>query len=135
MRTLQAQYLSQFGIEYEGVLYHDTNTPVREMDFWIRNFIGKTDDIESLHAGRCSHQAVLERERDKEGKNPEEYCRKCGLFLGVDGVLRCNDFLVLRNPFCRGPICGACMKDGGDVFYAAYRRGLAAYYALKGWQV
>ena len=57
VKTLQAQYLAQFGIEYEGVLYHDTNTPVREMDFWIRNFIGKTDDIESLHAGRCSHQA------------------------------------------------------------------------------
>ena len=104
--------------------HHTNDSMVNQLDLGIRSFIGKTEDIEQLKVGMCSHQAILEREMGK--KDPEMYCRKCGLSTGI-GVVRCNDFLVLRNPLCNGPICGNCIKDGGDVFYLAFKKGSNKY--------
>jgi hypothetical protein len=107
---------------------HSLFTPEKIADWGIRMCIGKTEDIEKLKAGACSHQSILERERN--GENPENYCRKCGLNLNVDGIGRCNDYLWLRNPFCKGPICLECVKNGGDVFYLAFKKGSDRYMRL-----
>jgi len=112
---------------------HSTETPVKMLDFWIRRIIGKSDDIEALSVGACSHQAILERERDAQGLDPQKHCRKCGREV-PEGVGRCNDFVVLRNPLCRGPICLDCVRDGGDVFYRAFKKGLDEYMFVKGWR-
>ena len=105
-----------------------TESPLSFLDTTLRQCIGKTDGME---VGKCSHNAILERERDAAGKNPEHYCRCCGLCLNVDGVGRCNDFLIIRNKKCRGPICLTCIKTQPDVWYRAYRKGLKKYEKVR----
>jgi hypothetical protein len=117
-KTLMGKYM-------QSIVPHNGNhSAVSFLDTTLREFIGKTDNI---NVGKCSHNAILERERDAEGKNPEHYCRCCGMYLNVDGVGRCNDFLILRHEKCRGPICFDCMTKRPDVFYRAYREGLEHY--------
>ncbi len=107
---------------------HGTNDEMSRLDTMLRECIGKTDGIA---VGKASHNAILERERDAEGKNPEHYCRCCGIFLNRDGIGRCNDFLIFRNRKCRGPICLDCIKNRPDVWYQAYRKGLDRYNVLN----
>lgn len=122
--SLMKKYLGKLGDKHKGNL-------ITLLDAAIRESIGKTDDPKKLRVGLCSHQAILERERNIKGKNPEYYCRKCGLDVSVVGAGRVNDYLVLRNPYCRGPICLSCVKGGGDVFYRAFRRGVEDYEKTK----
>ncbi len=91
------------------------------VDTLLRISIGKAESIEDLRVGLCSHQAILERERDAVGIDPTMRCRRCG--VNIQDQIRCNDYLTLRNPNCRGPICFECTLDGGDVFYRAFTRG------------
>ena len=102
---------------------------ISTLDTVLRECIGKTDRMEW---GKCSHNAILERERNAKGKNPEHYCRCCGIYLNVNGIGRCNDWLVIRNKKCRGPICLDCIKNRPDIFYEAYKRGLKKMQRLKG---
>lgn len=115
-QTIIAKYLNR-------IVPHGDNNILSVLDTELRMFIGKTDNVD---IAKCSHNAILERERDKEGKDPEHYCRKCGLFLNEDGIGRVNDFLLLRHKKCRGPICLDCVKKGGDVFYRAFKNGVDA---------
>lgn len=127
-KSLMQNYLWKLGDQHKGNL-------INTIDFWIRDFIGKTNDPAKLRVGLCSHQAILERERDIKGLNPECYCRKCGVDLSIVGVGRVNDYLVLRNPYCRGPICLDCVKAGGDVFYKAFRNGVEKFQRYKAGEV
>jgi hypothetical protein len=97
-------------------------------DTLLRISIGKADNIDDLRVGLCSHQMIAERERDLMGFDPTSYCRRCG--VSVQDQIRCNDYLTLRNPQCRGPICYDCTKDGGDVFYRSFLHGRDT---LDGW--
>ena len=114
-KTLMGKYMSRLGDP------HSVGSIESRLDTVLRSLIGKTDD---LAVGKCSHQAILERERNVRGKNPEHYCRRCGISLNVVGIGRYNDYLILRNIKCKGPICLECIQDGGDVFYQAFRKGL-----------
>lgn len=127
--SLMVKYLAQLG-DPHGKL--SSPFSLKFLDFNLRTLIGKSKRIADLKVGLCSHQAILERERDAKGKNPEHYCRKCGINLNIVGVGRCNDYLVLRNPFCRSPICLECVHKGGDVFYQAFKRGLDEYMIMRG---
>lgn len=128
MESLMQDYLYRLGDQHRGNL-------ITLIDSSIREFIGKTNDPEKLRVGLCSHQAILERERTSKGLNPEHYCRKCGIDLNVVGIGRVNDYLVLRNPYCQGPICLDCVKGGGDVFYKAFRGGVEKYQMHKAAEV
>ncbi len=120
-KTLVGKYL-------ESIIPHGEYGYMSIFDTILRMMIGKTDDI---RVGKCSHNAILERERDAKGKNPEHYCRCCGICVNEVGIGRCNDFLVIRNRKCRGPICIDCMKTGGDVFYEAFKKGLKKHKLLR----
>ncbi len=126
-KSLMQDYLYRLGDQHKGNLITLIDTAIRES-------IGKSDNPEKLKVGSCSHQAILERERDAKGKNPEHYCRKCGIDAGV-GVGRVNDYLVLRNPYCRGPICLDCVSNGGDVFYHSFRKGVEDYQKIKAGEI
>lgn len=131
-RSLEKSLMTKYIEEIEGD--HSLKSPIRKLDFLLRTYIGKSERVEDLRIGLCSHQAILERERDTKGRNPEHFCRKCGINLNTVGIGRCNDHLVLRNPFCRGPICMQCIDDGGDVFYQAFSRGVEEYGKRKSGQ-
>lgn len=93
--------------------------------FWdttYRELIGKTDDI---HVSLCSHDAIISREL------PEHFCRVCHKNLAKVGVGRVNDYLVLRHPQCRQPICLECVKNRPDAFYKAFEQGTNRYTALS----
>lgn len=99
---------------------HNQDSPIANMDFWIRMFI-KTDDIFSP---MLSHSAIINREMQGE------ICRIC--LKGLEQVVKlkrfiCNDYLILRHPQCINPICSQCIKDKPDDFYKAYRKGLDLY--------
>ena len=123
-KSLMKEYIYRLGDQHKGNIITLIDTAIRES-------IGKSDDPEKLRVGACSHQSILERERDAKGKNPERYCRKCGIDVGIVGVGRVNDYLVLRNPYCRSPICLDCVKNGGDVFYHSFRKGVEDYQKTK----
>lgn len=99
---------------------HNTLSVVSTLDVTLRNIMGRDTD-ETV--GICSHQMILKREMEKDGKNLEDYCRKCGLPL-VDGVARVNDYLVIRNKDCPSAICMDCVKAGGDIFYINFANAL-----------
>jgi len=103
----------KFGIR--GITSEDLIISVKALDVALRDAIGKTDDI---NISLCSHQAILSREF------PEHFCRVCNKDLSVVGVGRINDYLVLRHPNCRKPICLECAKTNPDDFYKAFDRGL-----------
>lgn len=104
------------------MIIHDIDDLV---DTLLRISIGKANDIDDLRVGLCSHQMITERERDLKGIDPTTHCRRCGVNL-LDQI-RCNDYLTLRNKWCRGPICHECTKDGGDVFYRAFVSGCGTF--------
>ena len=119
--SLMQKYMNQLGDPHD--LKPTAIVSFNGLDYLLRTLIGKSDKIKDLRVGACSHQAIIEREHDAKGIDPETVCRKCGINLDCVAP-RCNDYLVLRNPLCRGPICGDCFRKGGDVFYQAFRRGV-----------
>lgn len=122
MSTMMERYLA-------NIVPHGTTAgPVSFLDTSLRMFIGKIEDGEPESV--CGHDAITRREL-LNGKDPEKHCRVCGKNLDRDGIMRCNDFLVIRNKECRGPICGDCFTKKPDRFYRAYRRGLDAYNAYR----
>lgn len=122
--TLVQKYILQ-------VQPHGINNGLSLMDTMLRECIGKTEGVE---VGKCSHNAILERERDAAGKNPEHYCRCCGLYLNVNGIGRSNDFLIIRNRKCRGPICLECIEKRPDVWHQAFQKGLKKYNLIRNYQ-
>ena len=96
---------------------------VNSIDFFLRTCIGKTND---LGVGLCSHQKILEREFPNEPNR----CRQCGRRLVV-GVGRWNDYLVLRHPDCKRPICMECGEENPDCFHIAFKKGLKKYKVIK----
>ncbi len=94
---------------------------IGRLDFFLREAIGKTDDI---HVPMCSHHAIVNREL------PEHFCRVCNKDLSKVG-LRVNDYLVLRHPQCTKPICGDCAQNNPDEFYKAFRLGYEKYKMMK----
>ena len=92
------------------------------LDTTLRMLIGKTDNMK---VSLCSHQAILNREF------PNHFCRVCNKDLSIDGIGRFNDFLVLRHPNCRKPICLDCAKNNPDSFYIAFRNGLEKFENMK----
>jgi len=100
---------------FQALTQEDLIGSIKALDVSLRTAIGKTDDI---NISLCSHQAILSREF------PEHYCRVCNKDLNVIGTGRYNDFLVLRHPNCRKPICIKCAKEQPDEFYIAFKKGL-----------
>lgn len=86
------------------------------IDYWLREFIGKTDDI---RVAACSHNAIINREM-------VGICRVCQKPL-TTGVGRWNDYLILRHPQCLNPICLDCAENNPDDFYKAFSKGLKKY--------
>lgn len=98
---------------------HSFGTPIQLLDTKIRLFL--KDRV--LNKSICSHDAILFRETVR-GKNPEHFCRVCSKNINKDGILRCNDYLFIRNKNCPSAICGDCFKNKPDVFYTEYKRAL-----------
>lgn len=86
------------------------------LDFTIRETMGKTNDIE---VSKCSHAYILEHELPDE----EDRCRQCGVKL-VTGIGRINDYLVIRHPKCKRPICMDCSKNRPDLFHIRFKEAL-----------
>ena len=95
---------------------------VKSIDFVLRSLIGKTNNLE---VAKCSHAKILEHEFPDD----ENRCRQCGIRLGV-GAARWNDYLVLRHPQCKRPICAECAEKRPDIFYMAFKEGLRKYNML-----
>jgi len=91
------------------------------LDFNLREQIGKTEDIK---VARASHNVVRSME---EG---EGFCRVCHKNLQVV-CPRVNDYLVLRHPFCKAPICFDCSVNRPDSFYRAFKSGVERYKELS----
>jgi hypothetical protein len=98
---------------------HSFGTPVQIFDTQIRMFLKDMVTGKSI----CSHDAITFREVTK-GKNPEHFCRVCSKNINKVGILRCNDYLVIRNKKCPSAICGDCIKNKPDIFYINYRKAL-----------
>ena len=111
-------YLRLLGDPHENV---NDICSIKKMDFELREAIGKTEDIS---VSLCSHQAILAREY------PEHFCRICNKDLSVV-TPRWNDYLVLRHPLCRKPICFECAKNNPDEFHKAFQRGIKELMSLR----
>jgi hypothetical protein len=126
--SLKKQYLGV--ISSKGIIAHynrpgDEAYKIAYQLFWdtrFRDLIGKTDDI---NVSLCSHDAIISREL------PEHYCRVCHKNLATVGVGRVNDYLVIRHPQCRQPICLDCSKNKPDAFYKAFESGVAKHQVLS----
>lgn len=94
---------------------------VAQIDFLLRECIGKTDDIK---IPLCSHNTIINREL------PENFCRVCHKELKT-GIARWNDYLVLRHPNCNKPICNDCAEKNPDIFHLAFKKGLKQYKVLR----
>jgi len=121
-RTMMEKYLVHLGDPHnlKGQPSH-----VKMLDFFLRELIGKTDDI---RVPLCSHTAIINREFEARGMN---FCRVCQKDLSVVGVARVNDYLVLRHEQCRQPICCDCAKDNPDAFHIAFKEGWERYKLIK----
>lgn len=87
------------------------------LDFTIRKLMGKTDNIE---VAKCSHAYILEHEQ----LDDELRCRQCG--INLNGVYpRINDYLVIRHPKCKSPICLECSKNRPDIFNIRFKEAIA----------
>lgn len=118
--SLYQKYLAELGDPHVIV---NNLCNVKSIDFVLRNLIGKTD---KLGIAKCSHAKILENEFPDD----ESRCRQCGIFLDV-GFARWNDYLVLRHPQCKRPICADCAENRPDVFYITFREGLKKFNLLK----
>lgn len=114
MNSLILRYQALLGDKHT---YDRNGVGVRQLDFRLREAIGKTEDIK---VARASHNVVRSIEAG------EGFCRVCGKNLQVVGA-RVNDYLVLRHPFCKAPICFDCSKNRPDAFYKAFCEGLERY--------
>jgi hypothetical protein len=128
VRSLKERYVRW--ISDKGTIFH-YNRPGDEQYkivyplFWdtrFRDLIGKTDDI---NVSLCSHDAIISREL------PEHFCRVCHTNLAKVGIGRVNDYLVIRHPQCRQPICLDCSKNRPDAFYKAFEEGVIKHQALS----
>lgn len=110
--SLYQKYLSELGNPHDlscgGV--------IKRTDFAIRETIGKTNDIQ---VARCSHAYILENELPDD----ENRCRQCGIPLSV-GIGRWNDYLVMRHPKCKRPICMDCSENRPDLFHIKFREAI-----------
>jgi len=95
---------------------------LKSIDLMLRLAIGKTDDIK---VARASHYIIKSMEAG------ERFCRVCGKDLSVV-CGRVNDYLVLRHPLCKAPICFECSKNRPDAFYKAFKAGVEKYLGNKG---
>jgi len=114
MESLAMKYQERIGDEH--LVTGDIN--IKTLDYKLRMAIGKTDDIQ---VARASHHII------KSIEAGESYCRVCGKDLSVVGIGRVNDYLALRHPFCKAPICLDCSGNHPDSFYKAFKAGLARY--------
>ena len=117
MESLIMEYQTMLGDAHS---YDKDGIGIRQLDFKLREAIGKTEDIK---VAKCSHNIIRSMEAG------ERFCRVCGKDLQVVGVVRINDYLVLRHKFCKAPICLDCSRNHPDSFYKAFDVGLARYYA------
>jgi hypothetical protein len=115
MNSLIMEYQERLGDKHT---YDKNGIGIRQLDFRLREAIGKTENI---HIARASHNIIKSMEAG------EQFCRICGKDLQVVGIARVNDYLVLRHPFCKAPICLDCSKNRPDAFYEAFRIGLDKY--------
>ena len=97
--------------------YDKNGIGIRQLDFRLREAIGKTEDIK---VARASHNVVRSLE---EG---EGFCRVCHKNLQVV-CGRVNDYLVLRHPLCKSPICLDCAVNNPDTFYKAFKARIEKY--------
>ena len=112
MASLIMKYQDRLGDPHE----HDPSSPnLKSIDFYLRQSIGKTEDIK---IAKASHNVVKSMERG------EHYCRVCGKNLDIVGVGRVNDYLLLRHPYCKAPICLDCRDNNPDAFYLALEHGV-----------
>jgi len=111
MKSLIMEYQQGLGDKHT---YDKNGIGLRPLDIRLREAIGKTEDIK---VARASHNIVRSME---EG---EGFCRICHKDLRVVSP-RVNDYLVLRHPFCKAPICLNCSKTNPDAFYKAFKEGL-----------
>ena len=118
-QTFMGKYLS-------SIMPHGgKENPINLLDNFLRAFIRIVD--KDNEKAICAHDAIKYREEMKRGKDPEKICRVCSKNLNIKGILRCNDFLIIRNKKCKGPICGDCFKNKPDKFYIAYSNALKKY--------
>jgi len=113
MKSLIMKYQQVLGDRHT----FDKNDPssIRAFDLRLREAIGKTEDIK---VARASHNIIRSVE-DGEG-----FCRICHRNLQVVGVGRVNDYLALRHPLCKAPICLECSKTCPDAFHKAFKEGI-----------
>lgn len=98
---------------------HQWGTPEQIFDTKIRLLL--KDRV--FNTSVCGHSAIMYREITY-GKNPEDFCRVCSKNINKAGILRCNDYLIIRNKNCPSAICGDCIKNRPDEFYKAYEAAL-----------
>ncbi len=111
---LAEKYMALLGDAHD--LSETPSISVKLLDFSLRKAIGKTND---LRIPLASHAQIISREL----KN--RVCRVCS--RGLTGTqARYNDYLVLRHPNCKSPICLDCSKNKPDAFHKAFKRGLEA---------
>ncbi len=115
MESLIMEYQNQLGDKHT---YDKNGIGIRQLDYRLREAIGKTEDIK---VARASHNVVRSME---EG---EGFCRVCHKNLQIVGEARINDYLVLRHPFCKAPICFDCSINHPDAFYTAFKLGVDRY--------
>lgn len=121
MNSLIMEYQKRLGDPHE----HDPSMPnLKSIDFYLRRAIGKTEDIK---VARASHNIIKSMEAG------EHFCRVCGKNLDIVGIGRVNDYLVLRHPYCKAPICLDCRDNKPDAFYRAFELGVKA--ALYPWRL
>ncbi|KKL62855.1 hypothetical protein LCGC14_2181010 [marine sediment metagenome] len=111
MKSLIIEYQKMLGDKHS---YDKNGIGIRQLDLRLREAIGKTGDI---RVARASHNIVRSME---EG---EGFCRICHKDLRVVEP-RINDYLVLRHPFCKAPICFDCSNNHPDAFYKVFKAGL-----------
>ena len=69
--------------------------------------------------------------KDNNYELPELSCRVCHKNLAVKGIARVNDYIVLRHPECKHPICLKCALNKPDKFYIAFKKGTEQYDNLR----